>query len=256
MPNFLSLPEIFCPQTAYILPVGQEVTIQPYCGNATGWRLDGLLPSGFVFDSSSGRLHGNGIVSGVWNTKTTAINSIGESSLDLLLGVYDFSKERDIKKNVNINIATWDVAMPDAGNVNSVQIAGMVRYGDWVTFNISFYKQTSQASGVSLMQLYPELYYASFSVKGLDTEPTFFILQGSDFRQVLVDGKLGYELRVLFSGSSLLSFLSDVETDDGASRNCLCEFEFYFRRTGEESFFDSVTTKPFLMNVTRDLFDK
>jgi hypothetical protein len=250
-----SAPSIFCPQTAYLLPIGQEVSIQPYSRTAESWKIEGIPPVGFVFNQSTGGLYGSGTLSGVWNTKITAINPGGQADLNLTIGVYDFLKESDIKKTVNINITTWDVAFPDA----STSVAGMARYNDYVTFDLCFFRQAEalgESNAVSLIQVYPELYRASFSVKGNDTEPAFFILDSSYFKSYVEDGNLRYEVRVLFSSDALLSFLSDVETDDGTSANCLCEFEFVFRRFSDEDNFDIITTKPFLMNITRDLLDK
>jgi hypothetical protein len=129
---------------------------------------------------------------------------------------------------------------------SSQSVASMVRYGDTVTFSVVFANSSGQI-------LDPKLARIQLIVKGLDTEPSFFKTNYFAYKTMAVfEGGVfvkKYLVTAAFVGGALLSFLSDVESDAGTSRNCLCSFEFIFNRNGE---FDRVCSKSFLINVTKD----
>jgi hypothetical protein len=132
-----------------------------------------------------------------------------------------------------------------------------VRYGDIVTFSLRFVASgTGQVA--TLTDVFPKLLSAKFSIKGLDTDPAFFVTEDWDYKTSVVYEGSGYVRRyfvsVNFTDAALLAFLGDYEAESGTRANCLCEFQLIFSRypgagPGE---INRITTQPFLLRMHRD----
>ena len=253
-------PVIYCPQTMYVFPLAQQSYIRPFCPNVDSWEYSGNLPTGFIFDASTGEISGNGTLVGVWNLTIRAINASGYNDLNIIIGIFGI-EETKILKPATINIDSWEVLFPDnvVADANSLNIAGSFRYGDTVTIDLTFVENITNANAggpSTTKRVYPEVISGRMSVKGLDTEGPFMVSFHDNLRKYIVDGNWCYQLPLTFKNNLLLEFLNDAETDLGTKQNCLCEFEFFFRRAGEENEINVITTKPFLLKLTRDIFDK
>ena len=252
----MAVPVINSDQTVLAYTVGQDVFFQLAATNVpSGWKLQsGILPPGIVFNVNTGTISGRGVSPGVWNMAFSASNVSGESeAVSFVFAVFDMVGGKDVVKSVVVNTDTWAVTFPDAvaatpGGLGSAE--GCVRYGDIVTFEIKF----RDASGVYV----PKLLMGKFSLKGLDTEPTFIVSREFDFRSAIVYEGDAYVRKffivVSFENPSLYSFLADYESDAGTAVNALCEFEFLFPRHPAAGFggVDKITSAPFHLRVTRD----
>lgn len=245
----LIAPIVFLPQTAYILPLWQETSIQPYSSNADKWFAETPLPTGFVLNSKSGLIHGYGIVPGVWNLLLIAENNYGKTSVAVSLTICEYLTAAEVIKNININLTTGMVMMQDA-NAN---LAGDVRYGDKIKFKVNFVSGSGSGTGFNSIgsgSIKYNIKSAKFSVKGSDLEPAFIIVEN-----FYIDSLRGdYTFRCNFESDSLIAYLSDFEQEHGTYANLLCEFEFVFDRYLNESKLDKITTRPFLIRITRDFF--
>ena len=253
----MSAPVFTTTQTVYAMPLGQEFSIQLAASNSpTGWSVaSGTLPSGVILDLVNGLLHGSGTMTGTWTFQIKASNADGDGVGTILLGIYDTDSSDRIVKKATINTDTWAVTFLDTEtyteNAVSVTAAGGIRYRDTVTFDLRF----TNSSGALL---YPPLHLARMSLKGLDTEAAFIVTGVLNFRKAAVFEGTGYVKRFFlvasFSSDSLLAFLEESETDSGTWRSCLCEFEFLFKRHegAGTGYLDRITTRPFVLKLTRD----
>jgi hypothetical protein len=289
-----SRPVIDSVQSVLAFGVGREFSFQFHAsGNPKGWILGpmGVLPPGIVFDSSGGVLSGAGLLPGVWRIPVIAYNDAGQSDpVVYSLGIFDVPA-REVVKKVLINTLTWAVTFPDpapavtdqGGNstiktteiVNGVTVettttsaakvtlaasAGQVRYGDSITFQLSFTESAvSTTTPAPAPPTYtPPVVSARFSLKGYDTDPPFIVTEESLFKKIVVYSGGAYQtihaVNVDLRSDELLSFLGDFETDGGAQANCICEFELLFRKgySSGSSGVDRITTQPFLLRVSRD----
>ena len=246
-------PVISNSQGLVVLGVGQQYFFQFQASNRPiEWVLtpNSILPPGFLFDSYAGTLSGAGVVPGMWRVGVIARNSAGDSEPnEFTFGVFE-SQSVDVVKNVTVNTNSWDVAFPDPfAGVGGVGAAvGQLRYGDEVTLKIAF------GGGVTT----PPLVSARFSLKGLDSEPDFLVTGPQDFKKITTYTSNGYVdeafITVSLKNNALLAFLSDFESDAGTHASCIGEFEFVFRRSPKlGGGFDSISTRPFVLRVTRGL---
>jgi hypothetical protein len=257
----MATPTITATQTVLAWAVGQEFSFQlTATGEPTAWRVAAgtFLPNGLLFDTASGRIYGSGTIAGVWDVRFIASNADGDSApLLFTMGLFDVPQGRDISKAVVINTSTWAVTFPDAFAAETplAAAAGGVRYGDIVTFSLRF---VEGATGQSVTNVFPKLLAAKFSIKGLDTDPVFFVTEDWNYKTSVVYDGSGYVRRyfvnVTFTDAALLAFLGDYEAESGTRANCLCEFQLIFSRypgagPGE---INRITTQPFLLRVQRD----
>lgn len=261
----MAAPTITATQTVLAWAVAQEFSFQLIASNTpTAWRVaaDTFLPNGVLLDTNSGRLYGAGTIAGVWDVRFIASNSDGDSAPFLFtIGLFDLPQDKDVSKVATIHTDTWAVTFPDAFAAEAPLVAavGGVRYGDSVTFQMRFVAAavvSGQAQTVS--EVFPKLLSAKFSIKGLDTDPVFFVTEDWDYKTAVVfDGSQHvrrYFLNVNFTNAALLAFLGDYEAEGGTRANCLCEFQLLFSRypgagPGE---INRITTQPFLLRVQRD----
>jgi hypothetical protein len=253
----MATPTISATQTVLAWAVGQEFSFQLLAtGEPTAWRVapGTFLPNGVLLDTASGRIYGSGTIAGVWDVRFIASNADGDSEPMLFtIGLFDVPQGRDVSKAVVINTGTWAVTLPDpfAAEAPLAAAAGGVRYGDIVTFSLRFVEAAATV-------VFPKLLAAKFSVKGLDTDPVFFVTEDWSYKTSVVYDGSGYVRRyfvnVNFTDAALFAFLGDYEADRGTQANCLCEFQLIFSRypgagPGE---INRITTQPFLLRMHRD----
>lgn len=254
----MATPTISATQTVLAWAVGQEFSFQLIASGApTAWRVDAgtFLPNGVLLDTTSGRIYGTGTIAGVWDVRFIASNADGDSDPFLFtLGFFDMPQDKDISKVAAINTGTWAVTLPDAFAAEAPLAAavGGVRYGDSVTFQLRF-TESAQAQ----TEVFPRLLAAKFSIKGLDTDPVFFVTEDWAYRTAVVYDGLRYVRRyfvnVDFTNDALLAFLGDYEAEGGTRANCLCEFQLIFpRNAAAGSGENRITTQPFMLRVQRD----
>jgi hypothetical protein len=254
----MATPTISATQTVLAWAVGQEFSFQLIASNSpTAWRVEigTFLPNGVLFDTTSGRIYGTGTISGVWDVRFIASNADGDSEPILFtIGFFDMPQKRDVSKVATIHMGTWAVTLPDgfAAETPLAAAVGGVRYGDIVTFQLRFIELSGGA------EVSPKLLGAKFSIKGLDTDPVFFVTEDWDYKTTVVfDGSRytrRYFVNVSFIDAALLAFLGDYEAEGGTRANCLCEFQLIFSRypgagPGE---INRITTQPFMLRVQRD----
>lgn len=259
----MAAPTITATQTVLAWAVGQEFSFQLIANNApTAWRVAAgtFLPNGVLLDTTSGRLYGAGTIAGVWDVRFIASNSDGDSAPFLFtIGLFDVPQNKDVSKVATIHTGTWAVTLPDAFAAEAPLGAavGGVRYGDSVTFQVRFVEGAAGQSQ-TVSEVFPRLLSAKFSIKGLDTDPVFFVTEDWDYKTAVVfDGSQyvrRYFVNVDFTNAALFAFLGDYEAEGGTRANCLCEFQFIFSRypgagPGE---INRITTQPFLLRVQRD----
>jgi hypothetical protein len=257
----MATPTITTTQTVLAWAVGQEFSFQLIAtGIPTAWRVGGgtFLPNGVLLDTTSGRIYGAGTIAGVWDVRIIASNADGDSvPLLFTIGFFDMPQDKDILKLATIDTSTWAVTLPDgfAAETALAAAVGGARYGDIVTFQLRF---VDSGTGQVTTEVFPKLLAAKFSVKGLDTDPVFFVTEDWDYKTAIVYEGSGYVRRyfvnVNFTNEALLAFLGDYEAESGTRANCLCEFQFIFSRypvagSGEIT---RITTRPFLLRVQRD----
>jgi hypothetical protein len=251
----MGAPTINLPQSLFILPHWQEVVIQPYSDTATWWELAGELPPGFVFDAGSGGIFGNGMVPGVWMPRIVAANAAGRTSKEVTIGVYEFGEKKILQRRIFIDLSTWEVRLTEVvqrQQPNASRHLFYATYGDRVSFRIHFVNRPDGAQGHSgYSPAGIDIDNMAFSIKGLDTEPLFLFAGDAAFLR-REDGSCDFEF--VFQSQELLSFLDDVEADTGTERDCICEFQFFFKRYGEETYRDVFTTKPFVVRMVRSIF--
>lgn len=290
----MATPIITATQTVLAWAVGQEFSFQfNASGTPTAWRVAPgyFLPNGVLLDTVEGRIYGSGTIAGVWDIMLIASNAEGDSDPILFtIGLFDLPQEKDVSKIAQINTGTWQVTLPDpfaavqsvnaASTIKTTEVIGSktietsssaggtdvsmaaaiggVRYGDVVTFMLKFTESSSTPGSSAGVEVFPRLQSARFSIKGFDTDPVFFVTEDWNYKTAIFFEQGGYFRRyfvtVNFSNAALLSFLGDYESDGGTSANCLCEFQFSFKRhpgagIGE---LDIITTQPFLLRVHRD----
>ena len=258
-------PAISNAQGAVVLGVGQNFFFQfKASNNPTQWLLtpDAILPPGFLFNPLAGTLTGTGIEPGIWRVGVIARNSAGDSAPnEFTFGIFE-TQTLDVVKRVTINTDSWDVSFPDPfAGANGVGAAvGQLRYGDEVTFQIAFAQGVTSGTGVAATTTYnPPLVQARFSLKGLDSEPAFLVTGEPEFKKITSFTPSGYTgevfITVSLKNDALLAFLSDFEADSGTHATCIGEFELVFRRSAKAGGgFDTISTRPFSMRVTRGLF--
>jgi hypothetical protein len=260
-------PVISDAQGVVAVGVGQEYFFQFKARNAAReWLLtpDTILPPGFLFNPLGGTLSGVGLYPGIWRIGVVARNSAGDSAAkEFTLGIFE-SQTVDVVKKVTINTDSWDVSFPDpfAGTNGTGAAVGQLRYGDEVTFQIAFTQQVGgvSAGAVASVAAYnPPLVQARFSLKGLDSEPAFFVTGEPEFKKITSYSPSGYTneiyLAVSLKNDALLAFLSDFEADSGTHASCIGEFELVFRRAAKAGGgLDTISTRPFTLRVTRGLF--
>ena len=253
-------PAISNAQGAVVLGVGQNFFFQfKASNNPTQWLLtpDAILPPGFLFNPLAGTLTGTGIEPGIWRVGVIARNSAGDSAPnEFTFGIFE-TQTLDVVKRVTINTDSWDVSFPDPfAGANGVGAAvGQLRYGDEVTFQVAF----AQTGVAATTNYNPPLVQARFSLKGLDSEPAFLVTGEPEFKKITSFTPSGYTgevfITVSLKNDALLAFLSDFEADSGTHATCIGEFELVFRRSAKAGGgFDTISTQPFSMRVTRGLF--
>lgn len=258
-------PAISNAQGALVLGVGQNFFFQfKASNNPTQWLLtpDAILPPGFLFNPLAGTLAGTGIEPGIYRIGVIARNSAGDSAPnEFTFGIFE-TQTLDVVKKVTINTDSWDVSFPDPfAGANGVGAAvGQLRYGDEVTFQVAFAQGVTSGTGVAATTTYnPPLVQARFSLKGLDSEPAFLVTGEPEFKNITSFTPSGYTgevfITVSLKNDALLAFLSDFEADSGTHATCIGEFELVFRRSAKAGGgFDTISTRPFSMRVTRGLF--
>lgn len=260
----MATPTISATQTVLAWAVGQEFSFQLIATESpAAWRVDSgtFLPNGVLFDTTSGRIYGTGTIAGVWDVRFIASNSDGDSAPILFtIGFFDMPQKKDVSKVATIHTGTWAVTLPDAFEAAAplAAAAGGVRYGDIVTFQLRFVESASPSpsgGGTVTAEVFPKLLGAKFSIKGLDTDPVFFVTEDWDYKTAVVfDGSQymrRYFMNVSFNDAALLAFLGDYEAEGGTRANCLCEFQLIFSRypgagPGE---INRITTQPFMLRV-------
>jgi hypothetical protein len=219
------------------------------------------------FSPVSGTLSGAGTSPGVWGLTFVASNADGDSSPETFtVGVYDVGGQTEYSKRVLINLKTLAVTCDDPAAVDSESAlgaaAGQVRYGDEVVFQMVFTDGTIAAgTGASAIysEISPNIRMARFSMKGNETEPTFFVTPPPAFKRSAEyeagEYRTTYYVFAHIAGSALQSYLGDFENDAGTQANVICEFEIEFDRPAGASgpLITRVTTQPFLLRVSRDL---
>lgn len=244
----MDVPRVYLPQSLFVLSQWQEMVVQPYAAGADWWEVEGELPQGFVFDYASGRIYGNGLLPGVWDVVIYAHNDAGRSlGRDVTFAVYGHGPKALMVTNLYIDLSTWQVrsvAVPPQGQAAQGGPVIEVMYRDKISFLLEFVNKPD--GGPALIDVED----IAFSIKGLDTEPAFFVVGDNAFIK-RTDGRC--ELEFSFAGQEFLSYLDDVETDDGTTRDCLCEFQIFTKRFGDERIENIYTTQPFVAKLTRDI---
>ena len=262
----MATPIITTTQTALAWGVGQGFSFQLAASELpTNWRLEAgcFLPNGVLLDASKGLVYGVGTVAGVWDLKFIASNADGDSSPGLVtFGIFDLPQKKDVSKAALINTNTWQVTFSDPFIASTIPVlsaaAGGVRYGDLVTFALSFVEpSTATPPATPNVEVFPKLQLAKFSIKGLDTDPVFFITDEWAFQTSIAYEagayKKQYFVNVDFTNDALASFLGDYEAEAGTVANCICEFELIFNRhPAAGAGVNRITTQAFLLRVQRD----
>lgn len=252
--------------------VGQDFVFQLTAENdPVAWRIGGAqtLPPGVYFSPVSGMLSGAGSSPGVWGLTVVATNADGDSAPETFtIGIYDVGGQSDYSKKALINTMTLAVAFDDpaaelkrGSEVVLGPAAGQVRYGDEVMFQLVF-TDGAIASGSGASAIYsevtPRVSMARFSMKGNETEATFFVTPPPAFKKsveyVAGSANVAYYIFAHISGQGLQGYLEDFEDDAGTFANAICEFELEFDRPPGASgpLTTRVTTQPFLLRVSRD----
>ena len=262
----MATPIITTTQTVLAWAVGQSFSFQlTASGVPIAWRLETgyFLPNGVLFDTSKGLVYGSGTVAGVWDLKFIASNADGDSAPVLVtFGIFDLPQKKDVSKIAGINTNTWQVTFPDPfialTSPALSAAAGGVRYGDLVTFALSFTEPAQSTPATQSVEVFPKLQLARFSIKGADTDPVFFVTSNWDFKSGVVyeNGlyKQKYFVNVDFNNAALAAFLDDYEAEAGTVANCICEFELIFSRfpSAGSGQINRITTQQFLLRVQRD----
>ena len=232
----------------FTFPLGKWFSVQLYGQDAIEWRVSSgcRLPPGVS-------LTFNGVLSGVCAHAGAWVISIDVNSLDAVTNVkfpLSFFKSPNVSpiiKKAKIDTQYWTVLFSDAiiSANSSAPLAGSLRYGDVVTFDLTFF------NGNQL--IFPFLSSIRLGVKGIDTEPLFFETSLLNYRKVMGfegDGyAFKYYLNVGIRGDSLKNYLNDFELDAGTHVNCICFFEFNF---AQNKYAERICSELFFVNVIRD----
>jgi len=256
----MAAPVVNSNQSILAYGIGQDFTFRFIADQPVAeWSVDSAqpLPHGLMLHAASGTLAGAGTVPGIWQLAVSAKNAAGEVSepVVFLLGFFE-TAEVEVAKVVTIRTDTWDVSLPDpvAASTTKPAVAGTVRYGDDVVFDLQFI-----APGTPAAAVVPRLRMARFSLRGDDTTTSFFTTDSTAFRKTtqLVAGL--YETRFLLYVSlespELATWLSDFETESGTEGDAIAEFELEIDRPSGAPgpAINKITTQKFLLRVRRDL---
>lgn len=259
----MAAPVINPNQSLLVYGVGQDFTFRFVADSPVAeWMLDGAqpLPHGVVFHPASGTLMGAGTVPGIWQLSLTARNADGEVSdaVVFVVGIFE-TAEVEVVKTATIRVDTWDVTLPDPQGSQESAVAGTLRYGDDVVFDLQF---AAPAAGntpqEALERVVPKLRSARFSLRGDDTSPSFFTTDVTAFRKTtqLVAGvyETRFRLYVSLESAELAAWLGDYETESGTEADALAEFELEMERPsgapGPAT--NKITTRKIVLRVRRD----
>jgi hypothetical protein len=247
--------------------IGQDFTFRLIADQPVSeWMIDPAqpLPHGLVFHAPSGTLMGAGTVPGIWQLNVSAKNAAGEisQSVPFVLGVFE-TQEVEVVKKVMINAETWAVSLldPEAASSTKPAVAGSVRYGDDVVFDLKFFISATNPDAPSVVSLpvVPRLRMARFSLRGNDTEASFFTTGPAAFRKTtqLIAGLYETKFRLYASleSAELAAWLGEFETESGTEADAFAEFELQFDRPSGAPgpAINKITTQKFLLRVRRDL---
>ena len=254
----MAAPVVNSNQSILAYGVGQDFTFRFVADQPVSeWLVDAAqpLPHGLVFHAASGTLMGAGTVPGIWQLNISAKNAGGEVSdpVTFLLGFFE-TEEVEVVKKVTIRTDTWEVSLPDpvAAAGTKPAVAGTVRYGDDIVFDLQFLS-SAQAPVV------PRLRMARFALRGDDTTTSFFTTDVSAFRKTtqLLAGLYETRFRIYVSLESpdLATWLSDFETESGTEGDAFAEFELEIERPSGAPgpAINKITTQKFQLRVRRDL---
>lgn len=262
----MPVPVINKTQSSLNIAVNQAFTFQFVAtASPTSWAIGAneLVPTGFVFNATSGLLTGSGQLPGVWQLTLTATNAFGTSTPEVFtFGIFETGVNTATQafKTMQIDTTYWTVTLPDPAQ-NKTVIAGgksvildpaegQARFGDDLLFKIEL-KSGFSPSTMTLVS-------AKFAMRGTDTEPPFFTTSDAAFKVVAnsVNGAIVYSywLYVSLEDNALSEFLSDTNSDSVAEANVLCEVEMLFNRpqSAPGPLLQKITTVPFLMRIRED----
>jgi hypothetical protein len=253
----MAVPVVNSNQSILAYGVGQDFTFRFIADvPVSEWILDSAqpLPHGLVFHAASGTLMGAGTVPGIWQIGVSAKNADGVSApVVFLIGFFE-TDEVEVVKKVTIRTDTWEVSLPDpvAASGTKAAVAGAVRYGDDVVFDLRFLSST-------LAAVVPRLRMARFSLRGDDTTSSFFTTDAAAFRKTtqLIAGLYETRFRLYASLESpeLAAWLSDFETESGTEADAFAEFELEIERPSGAPgpAINKITTQKFMLRVRRDI---
>jgi len=252
----MAAPVVNSNQSILAYGVGQDFTFRFVADQPVSeWLVDAAqpLPHGLVFHAASGTLMGAGTVPGIWQLNISAKNAGGEVSdpVTFLLGFFE-TEEVEVVKKVTISTDTWEVSLPDpvAAAGTKPAVAGTVRYGDDIVFDLQFLS-SAQAPVV------PRLRMARFALWGADAP--FFTTDRAAFRKAtqLLAGvyETRFRLYVSLESPDLATWLSDFETESGTEGDAFAEFELEVERAwgAPGPVINKITTQKFQLRVRRDV---
>jgi hypothetical protein len=254
----MAAPVVNSNQSVLAYGVGQDFSFRFIANQPVSeWMIDPAqpLPHGLVFHAASGAIMGAGTVPGIWQVNVSAKNAAGEVSapVTFVLGIFEVA-EVEVVKKVTIRTDTWAVTLPDpvAAQGTKPAVAGAVRYGDDIVFDIQFLS-------AALAPVVPRLRMARFSLRGDDTTTSFFTTDVSAFRKTtqLIAGvyETRFRLYASLESAELATWLSDFETDSGTEGDAFAEFELEIERPSGAPgpAINKITTQKFQLRVRRDL---
>jgi hypothetical protein len=252
----MAAPVVNSNQSILAYGIGQDFTFRFIADQPVSeWMIDPAqpLPHGLVFHAASGTLMGAGTVPGIWQLSISAKNAAGEVSdpVTFLMGFFE-TEEVEVVKKVTIRIDTWEVSLPDpvAAVGAKPAVAGTVRYGDDVVFDLQFLSSAQSA-------VVPRLRMARFALWGADAP--FFTTDRAAFRKTtqLIAGVYDTRFRLYVSLESpeLAAWLSDFETESGTEGDAFAEFELEIERPSGAPgpAINKITTQKFQLRVRRDV---